>query len=84
MSVRPYRDIHRRVCRKIHVGEVPVGGDAPITVQSMTNTLTSDIEATVAQVQALEAAGALRPPRGEADGDSEGAPSDRAATVPGR
>jgi (E)-4-hydroxy-3-methylbut-2-enyl-diphosphate synthase len=58
MSVRPYRDIHRRQCRKIHVGTVPVGGDAPITVQSMTNTLTSDVEATVAQVRALEEAGA--------------------------
>src|SRR5271163_3776115 len=58
MSVRPYRDIHRRVCRKIHVGKVPVGGDAPITVQSMTNTLTHDVEATVAQILALEAAGA--------------------------
>ena len=58
MSVRPYRDIHRRQCRKIHVGKVPVGGDAPITVQSMTNTVTSDVEATVAQVRALEAAGA--------------------------
>src|SRR5438876_525870 len=58
MSVRPYRDIHRRQCRKIHVGSVPVGGDAPITVQSMTNTVTSDVEATVAQVRALEEAGA--------------------------
>src|SRR5438445_1030413 len=58
MSVRPYRDIDRRVCRQIHVGKVPVGGDAPITVQSMTNTVTSDIKATVEQVQALEAAGA--------------------------
>jgi (E)-4-hydroxy-3-methylbut-2-enyl-diphosphate synthase len=58
MSVRPYRDIHRRACRKIHVGKVPVGGDAPITVQSMTNTLTSDVKATVEQVQALERAGA--------------------------
>src|SRR5262252_5352491 len=58
MSIRPYRDIHRRQCRKIHVGKVAVGGDAPITVQSMTNTVTSDVEATVAQVQALEAAGA--------------------------
>src|ERR1700752_734044 len=58
MSVRPYRDIHRRVCRKIHVGKVPVGGDAPITVQSMTNTVTSDVAATVAQVKALEEAGA--------------------------
>src|ERR1700756_1783190 len=58
MSVRPYRDIHRRRCRKIHVGKVPVGGDAPIPVQSMTNTVTSDVEATVAQVRALEEAGA--------------------------
>src|SRR4051794_18747762 len=58
MSVRPYRDIQRRACRKIHVGKVPVGGDAPITVQSMTNTLTSDVKATVEQIQALERAGA--------------------------
>ena len=58
MSVRPYRDIQRRPCRTIHVGKVPVGGDAPITVQSMTNTVTSDIKATVEQVQALERAGA--------------------------
>src|SRR5213592_5086064 len=58
MSVRPYRDIQRRACRKIHVGKVPVGGDAPITVQSMTNTVTSDVKATVEQVQALEGAGA--------------------------
>ena len=58
MSVRPYRDIQRRICRKIHVGKVPVGGDAPITVQSMTNTVTSDVKATVEQVQALERAGA--------------------------
>src|SRR5262245_50979212 len=58
MSVRPYRDIHRRQCRKIYVGKVPVGGDAPITVQSMTNTVTSDVAATVAQVRALEEAGA--------------------------
>jgi len=58
MSVRPYRDISRRKCRQIRVGTVPVGGDAPITVQSMTNTLTADAAATIAQVQALEAAGA--------------------------
>src|SRR5713101_440992 len=58
MSVRPYRDIQRRTCRTIHVGKVPVGGDAPITVQSMTNTVTSDVKATVEQVQALERAGA--------------------------
>jgi len=58
MSVRPYREIHRRKCRKIMVGSVPVGGDAPITVQSMTNTLTSDVAATVAQIRSLEDAGA--------------------------
>jgi (E)-4-hydroxy-3-methylbut-2-enyl-diphosphate synthase len=58
MSVRPYREIQRRKCRQIHVGPVPVGGDAPITVQSMTNTLTHDVKATVEQIQALERAGA--------------------------
>jgi (E)-4-hydroxy-3-methylbut-2-enyl-diphosphate synthase len=41
MSVRPWRDIARRKSRQIMVGKVPVGGDAPIAVQSMTNTLTS-------------------------------------------
>jgi (E)-4-hydroxy-3-methylbut-2-enyl-diphosphate synthase len=56
--VRPWRMIERRKCRKIRVGSVEVGGDAPITVQSMTNTLTSDAEATIAQVRALEEAGA--------------------------
>jgi (E)-4-hydroxy-3-methylbut-2-enyl-diphosphate synthase len=58
MSVRPYRDIQRRRCRQIHVGKVPVGGDAPITVQSMTNTVTSDVRATVTQIRELEQAGA--------------------------
>jgi (E)-4-hydroxy-3-methylbut-2-enyl-diphosphate synthase len=58
MSVRPYRDIDRRKSRQIFVGDVPVGGDAPITVQSMTNTLTSDVAATVAQIRDLEIAGA--------------------------
>jgi (E)-4-hydroxy-3-methylbut-2-enyl-diphosphate synthase len=58
MSVRPYRDIHRRKSRQIQVGKVAVGGDAPITVQSMTNTLTSDAAATIAQIRELEAAGA--------------------------
>src|SRR5271155_5682282 len=58
MSVRPYRDIPRRVSRKVYVGKVPVGGDAPITVQSMTNTITHDVKATVEQVQAMERAGA--------------------------
>ena len=63
MSVRPYRDIQRRICRQIHVGKVPVGGDAPITVQSMTNTVTSDVKATVEQVQALERRGRRHRPR---------------------
>ena len=58
MSVRPYRDIDRRKSRRIHVGKVAVGGGAPITVQSMTNTLTHDVAATVAQIKALEQAGA--------------------------
>jgi (E)-4-hydroxy-3-methylbut-2-enyl-diphosphate synthase len=58
MSVRPYRDIQRRKSRQIRVGSVAVGGDAPISVQTMTNTLTPDVAATVAQVKAAEAAGA--------------------------
>src|SRR5690606_477710 len=58
MSVRPYRDIHRRKSRQIHVGRVAVGGDAPITVQTMTNTRTPDVKATVEQIQAAERAGA--------------------------
>jgi len=58
MSVRPYRDIHRRKSRRIMVGAVPVGGDSPITVQSMTNTLTADAAATIEQVRQIAAAGA--------------------------
>src|ERR1700750_1546520 len=58
MSVRPYRDIARRKCRQIKVGSVRVGGDAPITVQSMTNTLTADAAATIGQIRQLEEAGA--------------------------
>ncbi|WP_193183426.1 flavodoxin-dependent (E)-4-hydroxy-3-methylbut-2-enyl-diphosphate synthase [Nisaea sediminum] len=58
MSVRPYRDIHRRKSRQIRVGNVLVGGDAPITVQTMTNTLTADAKATIAQIQACADAGA--------------------------
>ena len=56
--VRPWRAIQRRPTRKIRVGSVEVGGDAPITVQSMTNTLTADAQATINQVRALEEAGA--------------------------
>ena len=58
MSVRPYRDIYRRTSRLIHVGGVPVGGDAPIAVQSMTNTPTTDVQGTLAQIRGLEEAGA--------------------------
>ena len=58
MSLRPWRDIDRRVSRQIHVGSVPVGGDAPISVQSMTNTVTSDVKATISQIKELEEAGA--------------------------
>lgn len=57
-SIRPWRQIDRRKSRQIMVGNVPVGGDAPITVQTMTNTDTSDVAATVAQVQACAEAGA--------------------------
>ncbi|MDB5444688.1 MAG: gcpE [Phenylobacterium sp.] len=56
--LRPWRAIQRRVSRKIRVGSVEVGGDAPITVQSMTNTLTSDAAATIEQIRRLEEAGA--------------------------
>ena len=56
--VRPWRAIDRRVSRKIRVGKVEVGGDAPITVQSMTNTLTADAAATINQIRQLEEAGA--------------------------
>jgi (E)-4-hydroxy-3-methylbut-2-enyl-diphosphate synthase len=58
MSIRPWRDIARRKSRQIMVGPVAVGGDAPISVQTMTNTLTHDVAATVAQVQACAEAGA--------------------------
>ncbi|RAK58678.1 4-hydroxy-3-methylbut-2-en-1-yl diphosphate synthase [Phenylobacterium hankyongense] len=56
--VRPWRAIQRRPSRKIRVGSVEVGGDAPITVQSMTNTLTADAAATIDQIRQLEEAGA--------------------------
>lgn len=57
-AVRPWRTIERRPSRKIKVGAVEVGGDAPIAVQSMTNTLTHDVDATVAQIKRLEDVGA--------------------------
>ena len=55
--VRPWRNIYRRKSRQIHVGNVPVGGDAPITVQTMTNTDTTDVAATIAQIQRAVDAG---------------------------
>ena len=56
--IRPWRNIERRKSRQIHVGNVPVGGDAPIAVQTMTNTLTTDAKATIEQVLAAAEAGA--------------------------
>ena len=58
MSIRPYRDIQRRKSRQIMVGNVAVGGDAPISVQSMTNTLTTDVQATIRQINQMAQAGA--------------------------
>ena len=57
-AIRPWRQIDRRTSRRIMVGSVPVGGDAPISVQTMTNTATTDVAATVAQVQRCAEAGA--------------------------
>ena len=57
-SVRPWRQIHRRKSRQVMVGNVAVGGDAPISVQSMTNTLTTDVAGTLAQINAIADAGA--------------------------
>lgn len=57
-SLRPWRTIERRKSRQIMVGNVPVGGDAPVSVQTMTNTLTSDAAATIEQIHRCEEAGA--------------------------
>ncbi|MEZ5779771.1 MAG: flavodoxin-dependent (E)-4-hydroxy-3-methylbut-2-enyl-diphosphate synthase [Paracoccaceae bacterium] len=56
--IRPWRNVDRRRSRQIMVGKVAVGGDAPISVQTMTNTITSDVKATIEQVQRAAAAGA--------------------------
>ncbi len=58
MSIRPWRDIERRTSRQIMIGSVPVGGDAPISVQTMTNTPTEDAKATIDQIRRCEEAGA--------------------------
>lgn len=57
-QVRPWRMIQRRKSRQIMVGDVPIGGDAPITVQTMTNTPTHDVRATMNQIRQMEEAGA--------------------------
>ncbi len=56
--IRPWRNIYRRDSRQIHVGNVPIGGGAPIAVQTMTNTLTHDASATIKQIIACAEAGA--------------------------
>jgi len=58
MSIRPFRDIKRKKTKKIKVGKIEVGGNAPISVQSMTNTLTTNVNETVKQINELAEAGA--------------------------
>src|SRR3546814_5991732 len=84
MSIRPWRDIARRQSRQIMVGNVPVGGGAPVTVQTMTNTPTSDATATIDQIRRCEEAGADIIRVSCPDEDSTAALKQivRAATVP--
>jgi len=58
MSIRPFRDIKRRKTKEINVGKVKVGGNNPISVQSMTNTLTTDVKATILQINEIHSEGA--------------------------
>ena len=58
MSIRPFRDIKRRKTKVINVGDVKIGGDNPISVQSMTNTLTTDVKATINQIIEITEEGA--------------------------
>ena len=58
MSLRPFRDIHRRKTKVINVGNIKVGGNNPISVQSMTNTLTKDVKATIKQINDIANEGA--------------------------
>ena len=58
MSIRPFRDINRKKTKVINVGNVKIGGNNPITVQSMTNTLTKDVSSTIEQINAISEAGA--------------------------
>ena len=58
MNIRPFREIKRRKTKEINVGHIKVGGDNPISVQSMTNTLTKNVKETVKQIKEIEEAGA--------------------------
>ena len=58
MSIRPFRDIRRRKTKVINVGDVKIGGDNPVSVQSMTNTLTTDVKATINQINDIAEEGA--------------------------
>ena len=72
MSIRPFRDIKRRKTKKIKVGKVEVGGDSPITVQSMTNTLTTNVSETIKQINELTEAAKNYSTIGDIDGESNG------------
>ena len=58
MEIRPHRIINRKKTKEIKVGNVPVGGNSQISVQSMTNTLTTNVKETIKQILLLEEAGA--------------------------
>ena len=58
MNIRPFRNIKRRKTKEINVGNVKIGGDNPISVQSMTNTLTKDIKKTINQINQISEEGA--------------------------
>ena len=58
MEIRPHRTINRKKTKKIKVGNISVGGDSQISVQSMTNTLTTNVKETIKQIHSLEEAGA--------------------------
>src|SRR5215510_7650057 len=83
-SIRPWRDIARRQSRQIMVGNVAVGGDAPVTVQTMTNTPTSDAKATIDQIRRCEEVGVdiIRVSCPDTDSTAALAEITRAATVP--
>ncbi len=58
MSIRPFRKIYRRKTKVINVGNIKIGGENPISVQSMTNTLTTDVKATIQQINDIQGEGA--------------------------